>query len=504
MTHYQIDYNTEISIGNLYSFNIYNLIGKGAFGDVYEGKNNLTNERVAFKIESKISKESFLLNEFKIYKNLQGGKGIPKIYYFEINYHYNALIMQKLGPTLEYLFHRCNKRFSLETTLKIGKIILSRLEFIHGRNIIHRDIKPDCFLLGQNSESSTIYIIDFGLSKFYKENNKHIPFAKNKNLVGNIMYSSISSLQGIEKSRRDDIESLGYILVYFLKGYLPRNIENNGFIYANSKMLENDFIKRKSLKMSISLDELCKGLPNNIKLFISYARNLKFDEKPNYLYLRNLLDYSTNSDLDEYDFDWIIKYREQLFNQTFFKNLNNKDFENISNNSDLLVQKDDRDIIEEKYIGNPNSFRINSILRKEGVKGLNKSDKELYDTLNRVIRLQKTSEDYNAYRYVGKQYLIDELKIIPSNDLNYTINEIIKIKGITKIEKGFMSCAITNNHIIEHPFRLEIKIPKGIYAYITKNIKESEIILLNNTKYQILGSKLGYNNIIIIYIGILN
>ena len=190
--------------------------------------------------------------------------------------------------------------------------------------------------------------------------------------------------------------------------------------------------------MRISLDSLCEGLTYEIKRFISYSRDLKF-YRPNYSYLKNLLRKCSKYNLDEFDFDWEIKFREALFSITFFKSINDRDFSNISRDYDLKVEEDDRDIIESKYVGNPNSFRINAILRTKGVTGLNKSDKKLYDTLNKVIRLQKTIEDYKVYRYVDNNYLVDVLNITPSDDLLKTVNQIKRIKGIVKIEKGFMS-----------------------------------------------------------------
>ena len=507
--------NNYILLGINYLLNPFDLIGKGAFGQVYAGENIFTKEKVAIKIESKSKKDAFLYNEFCIYNNLKGGLGIPKIYHFEEKPNYNALVMQKLGPSLEDIFKSCKKKFSLETTIKLGINILSRLEYIHDKNIIHRDIKPDCFLLGNISNSSIIYLIDFGLAKYYKNEytNKHIPYQTNQALIGNIKYASISSLKGIAKSRRDDIESLGYMLVYFLKGYLPWGNGNMAYCYGNSDMLRKynynyfnyniNYIGRNDSKLLISLEVLCLGLPKEIKQFISYARNLGFYEKPNYLYLKNLLRNCCKSNLNEYDFDWEIKIREIIFSATFFKSINNKEFSNISHGYDIKVKEDDRDIIEKKYIGNPNSFRINGILRTKGVNGLTKSDKILYNTLNRVIKTQKTTEDYKAYRYVDNNYLINVLYITPSNYLNNTLYQIKKLKGIVKIEKGFMSCAMTDKHIIERNIKLDIKIPKGTYAYITRNFEESEIILADGTKYQILDANLGFKNIINIYIGIL-
>ena len=522
MNNYIYFNENEMLLGNQYLLNYYNLLGKGAFGQVYEGKNAFTGEKVAIKIESKNKKDSFLYNEYCLYKNLQGGIGIPKIYHYENNAYFNSLVMEKLGPSLEDLFKLCNKKFSIETTIKLGINILSRLEFIHDRNIIHRDIKPDCFLFGENLKSSTIYLIDFGLAKFYRNpiSKNHIPYEKNQTLIENIMYASLNSLKGITKSRRDDIESLGYMLVYFLKGSLPWHRQNRGYYYGNSKMMRKYayFLRlyypmyaysyknhgRANSRMSISLETLCKGLPYGIQRFIQYSRNLKFYDRPNYDYLRQLLRSCSKSNLNEYDFDWITKKREEIFNLTFFKTLTNNDFYKISGGYDLNVKKDDRDIIESKYIGNPNSFRINGILRTKGVQGLSKSDLKLYETLNRVIKLQKTTEDYKAYRHVDNNYLINVLYITPSYNLFNTVNQIKKLKGIVKIEKGFMSCAMTDKHILSRNIKLEIKIPKGTYAYITRNIQESEIILANNTRYQIFDAYLDFNNRIHINIGILN
>ena len=279
---------------------------------------------------------------------------------------------------------------------------------------------------------------------------------------------------------------------YFLRRYYPIY----GYGYKN--------YGRSNSRMTIPLKTICKGLLYGIQRFIQYSRNLKFYDRPNYDYLRQLLRSCSKSNLNEYDFDWITKKREEIFNLTFFKTLTNNDFYKISGGYDLNVKKDDRDIIESKYIGNPNSFRINGILRTKGVQGLSKSDLKLYKTLNRVIKLQKTTEDYKVYRHVDNNYLINVLYITPSNNLFNTVNQIKKLKGIVKIEKGFMSFAMTDKHILSRNIKLEIKIPKGTYAYITRNILESEIILANNTRYQIFDAYLDFNNRIHINIGILN
>ena len=295
----------EIPIGDSYKLDARKKLGSGAFGDIYLGKNIKQNEEVAIKLEPIKTKHPQLFYESKLYMALQGGIGIPKIYWCGSQGNYNILIMDLLGPSLEDLFNYCKRKFTLLTSLMIIDQMLSRIEFIHSRNFIHRDVKPDNFLIGRGNKKFQIYAIDFGLAKKFRDSKSgmHIPYKDGKNLTGTARYASVNTHLGIEQSRRDDIEALAYIFIYFMKGNLP-------WQGLKAKNMKEKYEKIKEKKISISLDELCKNLPDEIKVFLTYARELKFDQRPDYAYLKNLIrQISSNNNLSfsNNKFDWIVK-----------------------------------------------------------------------------------------------------------------------------------------------------------------------------------------------------
>jgi len=209
--------------------------------------------------------------------------GIPSVRWYGVEGDYNVMVIDLLGKSLEDLFNDTGRRFSLKTALMLADQLLCRLEIIHTKCFIHRDIKPDNFLIGRGSRRHMVYVIDFGLAKLYRDprTHRHIPYREGKNLTGTARYASINTHMGIEQSRRDDLESLGYVLMYFLRGSLPWQ-----GLKANTKQQKYERILER--KISTSTEMLCKGFPAEFRSYFEHVRSLRFDDRPDYDYLKRL------------------------------------------------------------------------------------------------------------------------------------------------------------------------------------------------------------------------
>eukprot|EP01137_Pigoraptor_chileana_P015271 Opistho-2@70986 len=302
----------ELRVGNKYRLG--RKVGSGSFGDIYLGTNITNGEEVAIKLESVKSKHPQLQYESKLYKILLGGDGgdavgVPHCKWFGVEGDYNVMVLDLLGPSLEDLFNFCSRKMSVKTTLLLADQMIARVEYVHSKNFIHRDIKPDNFLIGLGKKANQVYIIDFGLAKKYRDpkTHQHIPYRENKNLTGTARYASINTHLGIEQSRRDDLESLGYVFMYFVRGSLPWQ----GLKAANKKQ-KYERISEK--KMSTPIEVLCKGFPTEFATYMNYCRSLRFDDKPDYAYLRQLFRnlFTKERYVYDYIFDWtLLKHQQQ-------------------------------------------------------------------------------------------------------------------------------------------------------------------------------------------------
>ncbi len=271
----EIQFNLQI-VFNKYS--IIRQIGKGSFGTVFAGINTKTNEKVAIKTEVQTDKPNLSLLESESHKlnSLRNSIGIPKIYEFGKVDGFNILVMEQLGKSLNQLFISQNRKFSLKTVCVLGIDMLKIIQHVHSKKQIHRDIKPDNYMMGRDNTRDTLYLIDFGLAKRYiLSNGQHIPYKTGKSMTGTARYCSIYTHQGIEQSRRDDLESIGYVLLFFLRGNLP---------WQGIKAKSNDkhYEKIGNVKQNTSIQDLCNGFPNELCDYFNYVKQLEFVEEPDY------------------------------------------------------------------------------------------------------------------------------------------------------------------------------------------------------------------------------
>ena len=267
----------KIIIANKYE--IHEKIGNGSFGSIYQGINQRTYEKVAIKVEPVEYNLKLLKNESILYQYLKDVKGIPNVKWFgkdQINYY---MVIPLLGDSLNILKKKFGA-FSLHSIIQIGLNILQLIETIHEKGLIHRDIKPDNFLFG--IDSNQLYLIDFGFCKSYFVEKEHIPFKNIHKIIGSPNFVSIHTHDHITQSRRDDLESFGYILYYLYYG----DFEWSNVSLTNDLFYEKNNKEMKKMKMMINEKN---DLPDFLKKIFIYVRQMYFEEKPDYLFIRNLM-----------------------------------------------------------------------------------------------------------------------------------------------------------------------------------------------------------------------
>ncbi|KAJ3735875.1 kinase-like domain-containing protein [Lentinula guzmanii] len=307
-------------------------IANGGCGTVFLGTHHIAGKQVAIKLEPATEgRKSMRRNpypglspltlESQIYKRLMGAPGVPFLLHSGKSGPYNVLVMDLLGPSLDDLSRRCGRRFSLKTTCMLAVQCLDRLEYIHGRGVLHRDIKPANFVMSRTTPS-IVNIIDFGLAKRYRQplNGEHIPYSQHPDAlhgVGTSLYASLNTHFGVESGRRDDLESLAYMLIGFVRGGLPwRKVRATvdpppnwpskdwNPITQTWNLIREEKVKAEAALLRTSSNDrrqhthaptsssnpttLLTGLPEEFGVLYRYARTLQFTDLPDYEGLRQL------------------------------------------------------------------------------------------------------------------------------------------------------------------------------------------------------------------------
>ncbi|CAK59297.1 unnamed protein product (macronuclear) [Paramecium tetraurelia] len=304
-THLQTNSHALLHSGTIIAdkFILLEKVGQGSFGYIFKTENIETKEVVATKFEKRENKStstgSMLVREIKVLLELSGVEGFPQIQYYGRDENYNYCMITYLGHNLEYLLRK-SKGFSQLSCLKLSLQLIERLESLHNKNIIHRDLKPENLVIGY-IDTHNVYLIDFGLAKYFKDSNgQHIPLSDKKGIIGTARYASIAAHQGLEQSRKDDLESLGYVLIYLNFGKLP---------WMNLQIADKHekYKTIYELKKNIKLELLTEGLSQCYLLLLQHAKSREFQESPNYAFLKDQFKKAiSEKECEEsfYMFDW--------------------------------------------------------------------------------------------------------------------------------------------------------------------------------------------------------
>ena len=421
----EIDNDDFFQLNENYTILLNKKIGSGSFGQIYQCLNKKTNEMLACKIESINELKPQLYHESKIMQLMKNCTGFPTCYDFILTEQDKILIMDLLGPNLDTIMNKLPnknslKRFSFKTSLMIMIQCLERLKSLHEKGIIHRDIKPENFVIGPKNKERIIYLIDFGLSKkIYKD--KIIPTVKaDRNIIGTMRYISMNTHQGYEQGKRDDLESLFYIIIYFIKGELPwQNIKTKSKAEKYSKIFE---IKKKVTENG----DLVEGLPLEMAKILEYILGLNFFEKPNYLLIKNAVEIMLNNFnlSNDLQFDW---YNLEFLNYLYLSQNGSNDKENIKENKKEI--REDKDNIKN---ANPNNKIIKSstinIINEYNQKNSNNTNNNFNKKNDFLHSSYIRNKNNNQIKQERSKSLLSVKRITAQKNSKINNNEIKKIK----------------------------------------------------------------------------
>ena len=395
-------------------YEILQAISSGAFGTVYKGLNIIDDTYVAIKVDKKYDtstrKLSSIFDEASILTKLKGITGIPTLFWSGIDQDCIVLIQELLGRDLNYFMRACH-RFSMKTVCYLARHLIQILKNIHKNGFVHRDLKPENILLGINENSNLPYIVDFGIAKPYKDKNgKILPINRNKNFVGTQKFASIAAHDGVEVSRKDDLESLFYLFIYLAKGKLPwQNISKN--MAERLKLIGE-------AKKTILIEELCKNLPDSFLKYYFHLKKLTYFDEPDYDYLIKLFKNNEDEGFDK--FEWISKVPKPKEKEVSKKDLK-------SSNLELSLDRPISTVLEE----NIENFHklIDFIPRDPHLLNLPSS---LLVKSSSTLSNSSSHADFHFNRTdnIEEKLLIDEYDYVPKENNDFEDDVIAKIKNL--------------------------------------------------------------------------
>ena len=458
-------------------------IDEGSFGSIYLSQNIQTKEKVAIKIENRKTENPLLEREAYILFYLRG-PGLPEIKTFGKTKDLFILIQNLLGPSLANLLDKHSIVFTIKDICMLSIQMIERLEYIHLKNYIHRDIKPHNFLMGID-DPDILYLIDFGLSKKYRsKKGKHIKFSINNNITGTPRYCSINGLRGAEQSRRDDLESLFYVIIYFFRGNLPwQNLK--------IKSRQERFNQINYLKKNISYKILCKNLPQELYNFGTYIKRLKFEEDPDYNFLRNCF-YSILKNINEKNdnkFSWLTNFKSYSNNKKQKDNQPNIVRRKNSSHKRLLekISSSLEKKMKRKYDNNLNKVEINlintnkdnitlkSFYIENNAKNIKKTNSYVVKQINHITSLNKNkNKDTNDFLKHINRNQINNLNIKKNKTQFYSHNtsNILYSDESNINEKNYNS---NNNELLKNIFANNSQIFYNSPNYIINLKKENSM-----------------------------